>query len=57
MKVREERDNLRELLRQRHIALSDAQTDELRDRIQRMQKEDRELELLQKELEDLHEER
>lgn len=61
MEVAEEPDNLREILRARRLRLSEAQIEELRAKVRKMSaqqsQEDREIELLQKELEDLHEER
>lgn len=61
MEVAEEPDNLREILRARRLRLSEAQIEELRAKVRKMSAQqsqnDREIELLQKELEDLHEER
>ena len=61
MEVAEEPDNLREILRARRLRLSEAQIEELRAKVRKMNAQqsqnDREIELLQKELEDLHEER
>lgn len=61
MEVAEERDNLRELLRARNVRLTEPQISALREKIRKMQsrasREERELRLLEKELEDMGEER
>lgn len=61
MEVAEEPDNLREILRARRLRLSEAQIEELRAKVRKISAQqpqsDREIALLQKELEDLHEER
>ena len=61
MEVAEEPDNLRELLRARNVRLTEPQISALREKIRKMQsrasREERELRLLEKELEDMGEER